>query len=42
MKALEPDWDYNGTLRRSYVCENSADLDHMLDGVRKALAFREH
>lgn len=41
VEALEPGWDYEGTLRRSYICENPADLDHMLDGVRKALAFRD-
>ena len=40
-EALEPGWDHVGKMLTSYICENPADLEHMTEGVRKALAFRE-
>jgi TolB-like protein/tetratricopeptide (TPR) repeat protein len=40
-EALEPGWDHVGKMQTSYICENPADLDHMTEGVRKALAFRQ-
>ncbi|MCB2134833.1 MAG: winged helix-turn-helix domain-containing protein [Rhodobacteraceae bacterium] len=37
---LAPGWDHIERVSAGFVCENPADLAHLVDGIRKALAFR--